>query len=292
MSQPLTLGVSRQLWPVLSGLAVALIWAGWITISRWGIQQNLTAADITLLRFGTAAVVTIPLLFYVDWKAVSLWRVVLVGLGCGFPYTMLSFYGLTSIPAANAGVLVNGLLPIISVVLGWFWLKEAPLKSRWLGLGIIVAANVCMLAVGLTKASLTVDWLFLVAAALVLSFYMTAVRVWQVPLLTIMVAVPWVNSLLFLPIWFFSESHFEQASMAEILIQLGYQGILVSVCGLWLISFCVKRLGPVTGSVIMGLVPAITAVLGVIVLSETLQLLEWVGVISCTVGLIHFAKSK
>ncbi|MBO9497744.1 EamA family transporter, partial [Thalassotalea sp. G20_0] len=135
------LAASTTVLAVLSGLAVMLIWSGWIVFSRLGLQSTLTASDMTLLRFGTAALCTLPLAIRYPWKRVKMYRVLIVGLGCGFPYTLLSFYGLALNPAAYAGVIVNGSLPIVSGILCWILLKEKPSLAMAVTVVLLAIAN-------------------------------------------------------------------------------------------------------------------------------------------------------
>lgn len=279
------------IWAVLAGISVALIWSGWIIISRWGVQNSLSPSDLTLIRFGTASICTLPLWFFIQIKTVQWRKLTLIALGCGFPYTMLSFWGLTSIPAANAGVLVNGLLPVFSLLLTWVWLNQTASLARWGCVALLIVANGCMLSAGFTKEAISFSWLYLIGAAWVLTFYMVSVKRWQIPLLTIAAGVPSINTLLFLPVWLLSESHLQSASTQEVVLQIIYQGMIVSVAGLWLFSFCIKQLGAVTGSVIMAFVPSITALMGILFLGESLQGIEWVAVAMCTLGLVQFARS-
>jgi len=108
----------------IAAVIVVCIWSGWITLSRMGVQTALTPYDITLLRFGTAALITLPFSLRYDWRAVKWNQILLVALGCGFLYTMFSFIGLKTIKATNAGVLVNGMLPVIGLFLPCIGLKK------------------------------------------------------------------------------------------------------------------------------------------------------------------------
>ncbi|MCL2459371.1 MAG: hypothetical protein FWF31_11140 [Desulfobulbus sp.] len=92
---------------------MARIWSGWIIISRYGVHTDLQPADITLLRYWTALLTAATFAARCHWRLFRLWQYLVVGLGVGFPYTMLSCYGLTIVRAAHAGVVVNGLLPIL-----------------------------------------------------------------------------------------------------------------------------------------------------------------------------------
>ena len=110
------LAAMHTLKPMLAAAAVVFIWSGWITLSRYGVHSSLEPADITLLRYWTALVVVAPLALRYPWRAHPLHRYLVLGLGVGFPYTMLSFYGLRVVRAAHAGVLVNGMLPVLGAL--------------------------------------------------------------------------------------------------------------------------------------------------------------------------------
>ena len=68
----------------------------------------------------------------------------MVGLGIGFPYTMLSFYGLRELKAAHVGVLVNGMLPVFGAVAAWFILRQRISILRYGAIGLIFLANFIM----------------------------------------------------------------------------------------------------------------------------------------------------
>src|SRR5690554_3151208 len=116
--------ISDQMIAYVSAVLAVCIWSGWIALSRLGVQTSLTPYDITFLRFSTAAILTLPFSLKYNWRKVKWNQILLVALGCGFPYTMFSFIGLKTIKAANAGVLVNGMLPVIGIFFTLFWFKE------------------------------------------------------------------------------------------------------------------------------------------------------------------------
>ncbi len=133
-----------------AGLVVC-IWSGWITLSRLGVQTALSPFDITLLRFSTAAIITLPFSLRYNWSKVKWRQVLIVALGCGFPYTLFSFIGLQSIKAANAGVLVNGMLPIFGLFFILFWFKEKVSTLKIIAIVILLFANL-NLSIGSTAS--------------------------------------------------------------------------------------------------------------------------------------------
>jgi drug/metabolite transporter (DMT)-like permease len=269
-------------------LSVVMIWSGWIIVSSWGIHQSLTSWDITFLRFCTAALVTAPLLYKRRKNLSSIFnlRVALCALGCGFPYTMTSFLGLAQSPASNAGVIVNGLLPILTAIMSFLWYKQRIPSHKFLGIGLIAAANALIFFDG-GSANL-VGSLLLLCAALFLSAYSVSMRVWNISVEVLIVAVPWINALLFLPIWLFAPTGIHAASQGEIMLQILYQGVLVSVIALFLMTHSIHILGSVTASTFMGLVPVVSAFLAFFILHESLTLLGLISVCVCSVGIVVY----
>ena len=100
--------------PYLAGMAVVFIWSGWINISRYGVHTDLQPADITLLRYWTALLVVLPWVVRYRWQRSRLWPYLVVGLGVGFPYTMLSFYALRVLQAAHALQVRRGDVDLVS----------------------------------------------------------------------------------------------------------------------------------------------------------------------------------
>ncbi len=278
---------------LLGGLAVVAIWSGWLVLSRLGVQTVLTPADITLLRYVTAALCTLPWALTYPWRSVRWGRALVVALGCGFPYTLLSFYGLKLSPAAQAGVLVNGSLPVISGLLAIVLLKQRFRAGAWLGVALVVIANGLMVGPTLMSQSVPVAGLLLLfAAAWVMSIYMTAVKAWQVSTRDILVWVPWINGLMFIPIWWLMPHVLPEAPLNDVLLQVVYQGIIVSVLALFLLGFVIRELGSMTSSLCMAFVPASAALLAIPVLDEWPGSLQWSAIVLCTFGLMIYGRSQ
>lgn len=111
---------SSRLLSHCAGAVVVLIWSGWITLSRYGMMTALSPGDLTMLRYATALIFVVPVMFFLNWRRHRTLTWLVVGLGVGFPYTLLSFYGLKTTGAAHAGVLVNGMLPVFGAIAAYF----------------------------------------------------------------------------------------------------------------------------------------------------------------------------
>jgi drug/metabolite transporter (DMT)-like permease len=282
---------------VLAGVTVVLLWSGWITLSRHGAAGGLTIYDMTALRFGTAALVTLPLWRKYRWRRVRLGQALVVALGCGFPYVLLTFVGLRTFGAASAGVVVNGSLPIASALLGLAWLRRRPRRAVWVTAVAVLVANGCMIGGGLeafaTNGTAAVLGLAcLLAAALVLATYMTAVQAWGFAITDVLVLVPFINAILFVPLWWLVlPSSLATATVSQIATQAAYQGVVISVIALVLFTECMKQLGAIASSLFMAFVPACTAAMAWWLLGEALSPWQLGGTALCSVALVYYAVS-
>ena len=276
--------------PCLAGALVVLIWSGWITISRYGVHSLLTPADITLLRYGTAFIIIFPLILKYPWKKSSLHQYLIVGLGVGFPYTMVSFYGLMEIRAAHAGVLVNGMLPVFGAIAAWLYFKQRVSLVRYGAILLIFMANLVMIGGNLFSFDQLLGVFLLLSAAVIYTFYMLGVRLWKFTWRDVLVIIPAVNFVLFLPFWFFFPSTGFQVPISEILLQATYQGIVVNLVALPCVAYAIRHLGTITVSLFMSFVPVITALFAWLMLGENLSGLEITGIVGCTAGLAVYSR--
>jgi drug/metabolite transporter (DMT)-like permease len=200
---------------------------------------------------------------------------------------MLSFIGLEHSPASNAGVVVNGLMPILVACFSFALLKQRIARTKLLGIALIAIANGLILVDGGFHHSFGV--LYFLLAALCLASYAVFMRLWNVPTDIMIVSVPWTNAIVFFPIWLFlAPSALHDATASEILLQVLYQGVLVSVIALYLMTHAIHALGSVTASTFMGLVPVVAAGLALVILHEPVSALTAVAVIMCSVGIVFY----
>lgn len=276
----------------LACISVVLIWSGWITISRYGVHTMLQPADITLLRYCTALVFVSPLIFRHHWPKFKLHQYLVVGLGVGFPYTMSSFYGLRELKAAHAGVLVNGMLPIFGALAAWYILKQRISLLRYGAIGLIFLSNFIMAGGGTFSLEHAAGILLLLCAAACYTAHMIGIKHWDFSWRDVLVTVPVVNAVLFLPLWFVFPTALFQADIKNILIQSAYQGVVVNMIALMFAAYAIRQLGTITVSIFMSVVPVSTAVLAWILLAEKLNGFELAGIAGCSIGLFLYAKGQ
>lgn len=127
---------------VVVSLAIALSWIllnkrlmetySAITVSAWG-----TAAGTAMLCVAVPAMYGLPPVHHISLKA---WLALAAsGALCTAATTLLWNWGLTQVPAAQAGVLLN-MEPLIGSMLGVLVLRESLGPSAWTGGGLILLA--------------------------------------------------------------------------------------------------------------------------------------------------------
>ena len=208
----------------------------------------------------------------------------MTGLACGVPYVWLCFIGLETSLAANAGVVINGSLPIFTLFIMWRLTRHPPTFKQLPGILLILAGNIVILA-GDPVSSL-LNYLLLLGAGCLLSFYSSLTKIWHISAKDLILVAPTTNFLVILPLWFLLPTQIAIAPLPEILLQVFYQGILVSVVVLWLMSYSLKHISPYSFSAIMALVPVCAAFLAHFILLEPLgaYILGAAGL--CALGII------
>src|SRR5690348_10322300 len=124
----------------LSGCALALlavaIWSGWLVITRVAVTSTLTAEDLSALRFGSAGLILLP----VVWRrGLALdrfgWRgLALIVICAGAPYVLMASHGLRLATAAEAGVLIPGTIPLFVALISAFTVRERVGRVARIGL--------------------------------------------------------------------------------------------------------------------------------------------------------------
>ena len=297
----------RLLWgrPLMGWLlacVVLCIWSGWIIVARLGATRSLSVWDITALRFGTAGILILPWALKWGLGGLSLPRALWLAISCGAPYAAAAFIGFLYAPAAHGAVLVNGTLPLFTVLLGWAAVGIRPSGAQALGVLLVLAGCAAIGGDGLLSP-VAGQWkghLFFLLSSALLSGYMIAARAWNVTRRQTLAAVPVGSLLLFLPIYLGVDlpSLLKHTPLAawpwdEVLLQAGYQGVLVSLLALPVFTKANALLGAAAMAAFLAAVPSVTLLLAIPLLGEVPSLLAVAGVgvvtlgVLCTIGLVR-----
>src|SRR3954462_2411656 len=123
----------------LYGLAAVSIWSGWIVVARLGLRTSLTPWDIAALRFGVAGLLLLP---YLWRRGLALDRLGATGLAAivlgGAAPVFLANSGLLFAPAAHAGALFPGVMPLMVALLAATVLGEEFNRAKQIGFALIL----------------------------------------------------------------------------------------------------------------------------------------------------------
>jgi drug/metabolite transporter (DMT)-like permease len=270
------------------------IWSGFILVSRHGGKSVLTGWDVTALRFGVGSLIA---LFFLPRVTLPPYKVILLFSAFGgIGYSVVVYAGFRMAPAAHASVLLPGSLPFATAVIAWLWLRQKPSPAQRIALLLVfvgialTAADTLSHGAHLTGVQMIGDLLFLCGSSSWAVFTLL-LRRYPMPPLTAAVTTTLGSAILYLPVWWlFLPSTLSQAPVAEIAMQAGYQGVLVVFVAMMLYTFAVRSLGGQTVTLLMAIVPGVSALAAVPVLGEPLSLHTMAGLVAVTMGAVLGAR--
>ena len=285
----------RLLAGIAVGLLAASIGALYTVFARWGIAHGLQSPDLTVLRFGVAGVLTLPVL-WLAWRRdaaqfSSRWRVwAAVALLAGTPFGLLMFGALQFAPPSHAAVFPFTAMSVMGMVLGAVVLGERLSRRKLTGIAVVLAGLV--LVSGVDAASFTAraalgDAMFLAAGTLWAGFGTVLRRHRLDPLLA--TAVVSLSALLtYVPVYLLAIGPgrllavLPQVLWTEVLVQ----GVIAGAGTLFTYAKMVSLLGPGRAAVFPALAPGLAALMAWPVLGHVPSATEAIGLMVAMTGLL------
>lgn len=284
----------------LTGYAAAwcivFVWSFWLIVSRVANQSGLTIYDLAAFRYGLAALIAVPLcLYYKPWRGLRLAQIAVLSFILGPVYILIVFSGFLYAPAAHGGIFMNGVLPLISILFALVLIRVLPSLRQAMG-AVLILVSAIALALDASGSSGKDAWigdlLFLVGA-LFFSIYMILSERWKLGAMQIIFCGTVVNAALYLPVWYFwLPSGLSDAPMGPLLLQAIYQGFVPNLIGLLFIAHASQNIGTGNTSFILAAVPGGGAILGALILGETLSLIGILALILLTSGLLLSVRRR
>lgn len=284
----------------LTGYAAAwcivFVWSFWLIVSRVANQSGLTIYDLAAFRYGLAALIAVPLcLYYKPWRGLRLAQIAVLSFILGPIYILIVFSGFLYAPAAHGGIFMNGVLPLISILFALVLIRVLPSLRQAMGAVLILVSAIALAldaSVSSGKDAWIGDLLFLVGA-LFFSIYMILSERWKLGAMQIIFCGTVVNAAIYLPVWYFwLPSGLSDAPMGPLLLQAIYQGFVPNLIGLLFIAHASQNIGTGNTSFILAAVPGGGAILGALILGETLSLIGILALILLTSGLLLSVRRR
>ena len=272
----------------LYGLAAVSIWSGWIVVARLGLRTSLTPWDIAALRFGVAGLLLLP---YLLSNGLVLKRLGWIGLaaivlGGGAP-VLLANAGLQFAPAAHAGALFPGVMPLAVAILAAFVLREAFSGVKRIGFVLILLGvlGIAWEAVDATSIVPTIGHALFLGSALAWACYTVAMRRARLDGLHA-AAIAAVGALiLYMPLYLLAAGvTLIKAPWGDLALQAFVQGLLTAIVSLVLYGRAVSLLGASSGAAFAALSPAMTAIMAIPILGEWPTPMDWIAIVAISLG--------
>ena len=271
-----------------------VLYATNIVLIRYSVLNGLTALDLAALRYAVSGAVLLPYLCrsgLVDLGGIGWPRGVVLASLAGAPYIVVFFYGLRLAPAAHGAVLNTGIVPSV-VFLGLVVLGRQPFSlTRALSLLSIVVGLVFVTGSSFsTQGPVVFGDMLLFLTGVSWGLFTLFARMWELkPLLA--TAVVSVLSLVYLPVYvILYYGGFEGASITHLVLQALFQGFVLSIGTVYLVTYAVRTLGPQLAALFSPAVPLLTTLLAIPLLGEIPTPAQWVGIACVVVGMLCAAR--
>ena len=291
---------SRNLWfsdhakGLLAGLVVIICWSGFNIVSRFGSKGIFTPFDLAAMRYGISGLLTLP--FFLMNVPPREWpRYMVLAVFGGLGYGLFVYSGFSFAPSAHAGVFVNGGIPFWTVVI---IAATARLRIPRQTAVALFLSTCGLLLIGFDSLfsphgqnEWIGDALFL-AAALSWAIFGLLMRRWQIrPHLGIF-GIASFALLFYMPVYLlWLPKNLQQAGSGDIILQCVYQGIIAALLAAGMYSYANQKIGACQASMMLALVPAVSAIGAFLILDEKLSVTIILGVVIVSAGAIMGALS-
>ncbi len=274
---------------ILFGLLAALIWGAWPVVTRFGVQQTLNAYDLTALRFSIAGLLLLPIFVKNGVQGIGWAKAIVLAAGAGLFYMLAAASGFRFAPAGHGGVLIPSTMLTTTMIGSWIFLGDRPDRIRLMGYGILLIGIGLIGREGLSGVAGDDAWmgeLLFMCAGMLWATYTVVLRTCDTGPLRATAVVSVISMVVYLPLYaVFADSNLPQASVDEILVQGGFQGIAAGLLALLFYSRAVRIMGAARGALFAALVPGVTVLLAYLALNETPNIWELSGLVIVSMGM-------
>lgn len=276
----------------LCALAAALIWSGFILISRFGGISELTSYDLIAIRYVTCALLVLPIWWIKFRFKLFDKRLIAASIIGGLIYALFTFQGFSTAPASHAAILLAGLMPLFIIVLSYFINGERPSLKKWFGIGLITLGIALLFLPLLQNGLLNSGHLYFVAGAMCWSLFSVLIKRWNISPWEVTISLAVVTFILYMPFYlFFAPKAISLDLWPIIAVQAVYQGFLATIVQVIFFVKAVQLIGPSSMGSMMAIVPLISGVSALFIFNEPFSLTLMFGLIFVSFG-AWFAHSR
>jgi drug/metabolite transporter (DMT)-like permease len=277
------------------GLLAASIGALYTVFARWGITHGLHAPDLTVLRFGVAGLVTLPVLLWA-WRRdaaqfTQRWRLwAAVALLAGTPFGLLMFGALQFAPPSHAAVFPFAAMSVMGLVLSALALGDRITVRKGAGIAVVLCGLVLLSGVdasSFTARAALGDAMFVAAGTLWAGFGILLRKHRLDPLLATAV-VSFSALVTYVPVYLLATggARLLAAAPAVLWTEVLVQGLVAGAGTLFTYAKMVSLLGPSRAAIFPALAPGLAALMAWPVLGHVPTAAETAGLVIVMSGLV------
>lgn len=253
----------------LCALAAALIWSGFILVSRFGGVSELTSFDMIAIRYVTCSFLLLPVWWFkFRFKGFDK-RLIAASVIGGLIYALFTFQGFSQAPASHAAILLAGLMPFFIIVLSYFINGERPSKQKWFGIGFITLGILLLFLPLLQNGQLNIGHFYFAAGALCWSIFSVLIKRWNIDPWEVTISLAVVTCVIYMPFYImFAPKAISIDLWRTISVQAFYQGFLATIVQVVLFVKAVQYIGPSSMGAMMAIVPIISGISALFLFNE------------------------
>ena len=281
---------TRALLGVAGGLGAALFWALGFVATRHGLKLGFTPADLLMHRFLWSGLAFLPFVLRAglgDLGGIGWGRALALMVLGGPVMSIISYTGFLFVPLGHGSVIQPSCATLGGVFFAAVLLKERVSLSRLSGAVVIVGGLGVIGAesIGHIGSSGVLGDLIFVLTGLMFAGFGTLLRYWRVSAFAAATVIS-VLSLALAPLYVATGGVARVAAigLAENALQAVGQGILAGPGAMYLFVFSIQRLGVARAAVFPAIVPALTLLVGWLLLGEAPTALQAAGLVTVLSG--------
>lgn len=280
----------RALLGIAGGVGAALCWALGFVATRHGLKTGFTPADLLMHRFLWSGIAFLPIVLRAGFGNLSGigWGRGLVLMVLGGPVmSLISYAGFVLVPLGHGSLIQPSCATLGGIFLAAVLLRERISLSRWLGAVVIVGGLIVIGAesIGHIGPSGVQGDLIFVLTGFMFAGFGTLLRYWRVSAFAAATVIS-VLSLALLPLYaaVIGFGHVIALGFGENALQALAQGILAGPAAMYLFVFSIQTLGVARAAVFPATVPALTLLVGWLLLGEPPTALQAAGLVTVLCG--------
>lgn len=272
-------------------LAAALIWTGFILISRLGGISELGAPDVIAIRYITCSAIVLPIWWFKYRFNLLDAKLIFCSLIGGLAYALCTFQGFQLVPASHAAVLLPGLMPLFIMVFAFLINGERNSVEKWFGIAVITLGIFILFWPMLNNPQeLSIGHLYLVAGALCWAVFSVLIKRWGISPWQATVSLAVITCVLYVPFYIaFLPKKLSMAILPDIALQAFYQGFMATIVQMIFYVRAIQLIGPSSMGAMMAIVPLLSGILALFIFNEvaTLELISGLTLVSTGAWLAH-----